>query len=342
MKALFIGLGGVGQRHLRILKDLKPNASISAVRRQRKLYEISDTLQADKSVDIEKKYNIKSFSSIELALEIEKPDFAIVANPTSLHIETALKLIDHQIPVLLEKPLSNTNDKVDDLIASCRKNNTSVMIGYMMRFHPCAIQLREYIEKKVLGNIYNISIDINSFMPSWHNYEKYNEFYAGKSSLGGGVVLTEIHEIDLLNSIFGYPKQLYVVGGKRSKFDIDVEDNVSVLMEYDFNGCKFAVTLNMSFVQSAPIRNFKIFGENGYIDWNISGNTISLNNFENDFFEEHNFETTPRNTMFKDQMLHFLNSIKNQTVPITSLENIIGGHRLAMKIREQIHDSNPY
>ena len=56
MKALFIGLGGVGQRHLRILKKLYPNIQIGAVRKRGNTFEISDDLKIDKNVNIIKKY----------------------------------------------------------------------------------------------------------------------------------------------------------------------------------------------------------------------------------------------------------------------------------------------
>ena len=339
MKVLFIGLGGIGQRHLRILKSIMPNAAISAVRHSTQVSEITDTLELNDDVNIVKKYNIKIYHSLDKAM-IAKPDFAIVANPTSLHVVTANKLVENKIPVLLEKPISNSDHGVDDLVALSLKNNTPVMIAFMMRFHPCAILLDKYIRDQVLGNIYNISINVNSYMPSWHKYEKYNSFYAGRNDLGGGVVLTEIHEIDLLNNFFGMPDELYAIGGKRSPLDLDVEDNVSVLMGYKRNGSEFAVTLNMSFVQQAPIREFRIFGEYGSILWNISENSIVLNDYTNGFIDEHCFDEFQRNDMFRDQMTHFIESIENNRIPLTDLSNVIGGHRISLNIKKSLTVNN--
>ena len=45
MKVLFLGLGGIGQRHLRILKEILPNSIISAVRHSSNAIEITDTLE---------------------------------------------------------------------------------------------------------------------------------------------------------------------------------------------------------------------------------------------------------------------------------------------------------
>jgi len=339
MKVLFVGLGGVGQRHLRILKEVMPEVKISAVRHRGRSHEITDTLQLDSDVNIEEKYDIKVYSSIKEAV-IDKPDFAIVANPTSLHVETASELVKNKIPVLLEKPISNTDAGVDDLVALSLQNKTPVMIAFMMRFHPCAIQLEKYIKEQALGRIYNISINVNSYMPSWHKYEGYNTFYAGRSDLGGGVVLTEIHEIDLLNSFFGIPDHLYAIGGKRSSLELDIEDNVSVLMGYEKSDNAFAVTLNMSFVQKTPLRQFQIFGEYGNILWDISKDTIVLYDYVHGLTSKHCFNDFERNSMFRDQMLHFIESVKNKTMPITNLANVVDGHKIALNIKKAIAGYN--
>ncbi len=337
MNVLFIGLGGIGQRHLRALNRVMPEARIFAVRNRGKKYEITDTMQVNNDINIESKYNIKVLNTINEATA-NNIDCAIVANPTSLHIETALELVGNNIPVLLEKPISNTDAKVDELITLSLQNNTPVMIGYMMRFHPCMIHLEEYIKKQKLGNIYNRAVDVNSYMPSWHKYEKYNSFYAGKKNLGGGVVLTEIHEIDLISHLFGMPKNLYAVGGKRSSLDLDVEDTVNILMEYEKEDNNFAVTINMSFVQHTPLRRFQVFGENGNILWDIYNNKIKLTDYVNDFIDEYEYSDFDRNHMFKDQILYFIESVKNKTKPITSIENVISSHRIAMDIKKILKD----
>ena len=72
----------------------------------------------------------------------------------------------------------------------------------MLRFHPQSIKIFNIIKnKKSLGTIYNASINVNSYMPNWHKYENYKDLYASNKNLGGGVILTECHEIDLMNFI---------------------------------------------------------------------------------------------------------------------------------------------
>ena len=124
--------------------------------------------------------------------------------------------------------------------------------------------------------------------------------------LGGGVILTEIHEIDLLHLLFGSPEYLFAVGGKRSDFEIDVEDNVSVLMKFNFSNYDFSSSLNMSFVQKTPLRNITILGEHGNIFWDMTTNNISIENLTNDYSETFSYDGFERNNMFEDQLLDFV------------------------------------
>ena len=181
MKVLFIGLGGIGQRHLRILKKILPDAKISAVRHSGRVNEITDTLQLNSDVNIERKYDIDIYTSIEEAV-IDKPDFAIVANPTSLHVETAFELVKNKIPVLLEKPISNTDNKVDDLVELSLKNSTPVMIAFMMRFHPCVIQLEKYIKDEL-----NVELEVfNPFSDLMSDSDDCNSKYTTALGLALG------------------------------------------------------------------------------------------------------------------------------------------------------------
>ena len=337
MKALFVGLGGIGQRHLRILKELHPRVELLAVRKRGRSFEIGDDLVPDESVDIGKKYGIKSFTSIHDALKLD-PDFAIVANPTSQHTETATQLVKNKIPVLMEKLISDTLKGVKNLAELSVQNKSPLMVGYMMRFHPCALLLKEYLDRNALGRIFSVIVTVNSFMPDWHRYENYNEFYAGRKDLGGGVVLTEIHELDLINWFFGSPSRVGAVGGTLSGLGLDVEDTVSVLMHQPQGNSFFPVTVNMSFVQKTPLRQFLVLGEYGRLEWDIVANALKFDDFEHDKHETHNFKDFERNDMFREQMKHFLDCVKNSKRPLTAFEKVLSGHMTALSIKKSLQE----
>jgi predicted dehydrogenase len=335
MRILFVGLGGVGQRHLRIVKELYPDCKLAAVRKRSHSFEINDDLTCNYEVDIAKKYEIEIYESIDAALEF-KPDFSVIANPTTMHVPATLELVSNKVPVLMEKPISNDMSGVNELLDLCTSQATPVMVGYMMRFHPCALKLKNLLDKKILGSIYSVVVTVNSYMPYWHKYEKYNQFYAGMKELGGGVVLTEIHELDLLHWMFGAPNKVYAVGGKLSNFDLDVEDTVSMLFELQDNDKVFPANINMSFVQKHPLRNFLVLGQHGAIKWDITNNSLVLSDYENDFHKEYAFPDFARNDMFISQIEHFVECLRTGATPLTSLQNVISGHKTALLVKSAI------
>ena len=335
MRVLFFGLGGIGQRHLRNLIKIESDACIGAVKKTKRTFEIDDRLQPNYDVDVLKKYNIETFSSFREAKKF-RPDFAVVTNPTSVHVKTALELVENNIPVFIEKPISDSYDGLKELLQVSKKKNVPVMIGYMMRFNPCTNKLKELIDQNRIGKIYSVVLIINSYLPSWHTYEKCNEFYAGNKSLGGGVVLTEIHEIDLLNWYFGAPSRLWAVGGKLSNLDIDVEDTTSILMEQEFKKYRFPVNISMSFVQRPPMRKMWIQGEKGSIEWDNLPSKITIDDKERDKLEIIDHSDFQRGNMFIEELKHFIDCVKENKEPLTSLPQVINGHLTALGIKDSL------
>ena len=338
MKALFIGLGGAGQRHLRNLLQLLPDVEIAAVRNQKRSFEITPTLQADHGVDILQKYGIKEYPNIDEAANFH-PDFAIVANPTSAHLETCQKLVDLKIPHFVEKPISADLEGMAELVESVEKSKILLAVGYQMRFHPLAQKMKDLLVQEALGRIFSVQININSYMPDWHSYESYKDYYVGRKDLGGGVVLTEIHEIDLLSWFFGMPKRLWAIGGTYSDLDIEVEDTANALLQYDSKQGSFPVNVHMSYAQKTPGRYILVHGENGSLHWDIQEGLRyqNVSNHEDEFFSFKKFE---RNQMFLDLMSDFLNALDSGNAPLAPLSDILGGQLIALTIKKSLQSGN--
>ena len=66
----------------------------------------------------------------------------------------------------------------------------------MLRHDPRIIFLKSKIENK-LNKVKYANFFLQTFMPEWHPWENYHKSYASNKALGGGVLLTCSHEIDL-------------------------------------------------------------------------------------------------------------------------------------------------
>ena len=310
MKILIIGLGGIGQRYLRILKKNYKNSIIYSIRSSKKNYEIDDNLKIDKNVDIMKKYQINKINDIK-DIKLLQLDFALITSPTGKHLEYLRELISENIPILVEKPLSNSYSKAKKIIDYAHSLNVIILTAYVLRFHPAVKKLKKLLDKNILGKIQSVSIDIFSFMPGWHKYEKYESLYASKKELGGGVLLTESHELDLLVWLFGMPNRAMSFSNKTSSYNINVEDTAVSIMEYKDKYKNFLVSINQCFTSKLIKRSIYFYGEKGSLELNFVENSIYYDNLRNKK-KIFSLKVFKRNSLFLNQIKYFNNLIGNK------------------------------
>ena len=203
MNFLFIGLGSIGQRHLRNLKILMPKSNIFAYRRIFKTPTLNNDNQIIKK-SLKKKFDIKYIKSLN-NLKKFKIDAGIICSPSSFHVQESIKLLSQDINIFVEKPLGSNLKNLDKLKKLSKKTRKISMVGFQLKFCPIINFLKKTINEKKYGNIKYISIHHGEHIKNFHKYERYDKFYASKKQLGGGVVLTQIHEIDyLLYLLEGY------------------------------------------------------------------------------------------------------------------------------------------
>ena len=124
MKVLFTGLGSIGQRHLRNLRHIMGNSiEVIAYRVKRQVPVLDDSFQIIGEVDsIAKKYNVGEFNDLEKALA-EKPKIAFITNPSSMHVDTAIKAAEAGCHLFIEKPLSADLIGIERLIELVEQKN---------------------------------------------------------------------------------------------------------------------------------------------------------------------------------------------------------------------------
>jgi predicted dehydrogenase len=270
-RVLFVGLGGAGQRHLRIFRSLLPDTDFYAFRRNKKTPLLNPDFTVDNSTSIENKYNINLVDDLDSCWKL-KPDFVVVSTPTKFHSDISIDASNHGVDVFVEKPGCVTLREAQLMQETFIKNDTNLFISFQRRFHPLVKVFRNGLNN--VGNIINIQVNVGSYVPSWHPYENCLDLYAFRKDLGGGVVRTECHEIDLVTSIFGVPNNVRGLTSKQSSFDIDVEDTANFIFEYD----SFCVTFNLSFVQNRQERIIKVNGQDGWLEYDLLEQRVTKNN----------------------------------------------------------------
>ena len=284
---------------------------------------------------MEKVYGIRVFDKLEGALA-EGPDAAFICNPSSLHVQPALACLRADCDLFLEKPVSHNLDGLAELMREAAERRRVVMVGYQLRFHPCFLALQKAVREVSLGDLLAVRSNVGEYLPGWHPYEDYRQMYASRADLGGGVIVTQIHEFDYLYALFGVPRRLFALGGHWSHLEIDVEDTASTLMEYQFAGRTLPVHLQQDYVQRPPSRGCEIIGDRGKIVMDLPSLSVTRTDSEGKVAETARWDTFDRKQLFLDELGHFLDCVKTRRKPVVDLRDGVWSLRMALAARESI------
>ena len=336
MKVLMVGLGAIGQRHLRNLASLLGDqVEFIAYRTRRLPMVLTDRMEVEPGADLETKYGIRSYLDLDEALA-QKPEVAFICNPSGLHIPAALRAARAGCHLFIEKPLSDSLEGLPELAAVVEKKQLVAYVGYQLRFHPCLKKVKSLLGQGAIGRIMAVRAEVGEYLPGWHTYEDYRQSYAARKDLGGGTLLSQIHEMDYLYWLFGLPQRIFTLGGHLSRLEVDVEDLSSTLMETFVDGRLIPIHLQQDYVQRPPVRTCQIVGDNGKIHLDLAGLTVRRYDGEGRLAEEAAFPDFQRNQLFIDQLNHFLACVRGGESPLVGLMDGAQSLRMALAAKESL------
>jgi predicted dehydrogenase len=317
---LIVGFGSIGQRHLRIARELFPQSKIGILRHKQTKEIPSDANEV--------------FCSLSDAINF-KPQIAIVCSPASTHVEITFALVRKGIHVLIEKPLSNELKGLKDLSNEVDVNNCVLMVGYNLRFLPSLKKFKSLIDSNYLGSIFSVRCEVGQFLPSWRD-KNYRDSVSAQKSLGGGVLLELSHELDYLRWIFGDIEFVQAQLSKQSKLDVDVEDIAHIILSFKKNdkGPSLVASLSLDFIRQDRVRTCHVIGENGSLRWNGLNGEIDLFEPNNNHWKNLYKDEGLIDQSYKNEWLHFIESIKNKSRPKPSLDDGIHVLNIIQSIRD--------
>ena len=335
MKILMIGLGSIGQRHLRNIKRvLGDDAQVIAYRVRGLKRTFSDTMQIRENVSLEEEFSIQSYSDLGEAL-MEKPDLAFITNPTNMHIPVAIQCAKAGCHLFLEKPISDDCTGIEELTQIVKEKHLKVFVGYQNRLHPGIAAVKYTLDTGELGRILSVRSVVGERLTTMHSYEDYKETYMARKDMGGGVVTNQlVHEMDYLCYLFEKPSTIYAVGGTQGNLGIDVEDNCDAVFKVETKDGMLPISLHADFYQSPPSRFIKVVGEKGQIMADLIHNTVTKTVM--DVTEETTFPQFNRNDMFIEELKLFLEAVGEQKEPAITIEDGITGLKMAMAVKKSM------
>ncbi len=324
-----VGLGSIGQRHLRNIIKLRGNKDeIIAYRVKRSQRTFSDDMKIRDGVSLEKEFNISAYSDLHEALNC-KPDIAFITNITSKHVECALSIADAGCDIFMEKPLSDGMVGVQDLKKRIKEKGIIFYMGYQNRFHPCISDIKQMLSD--IGDLISVDNEFGERLSTIHTYENYHETYLARRKMGGGAVLNlQIHALDYLQNILGKPFSVFSISGNNSDLDVDVEDFASSIYSIKQNNSRIIpVYSHTDFLQYPPIHTCKFVGTKGWIkvDLNKAVTVMNVNDKQANIIKHTDFI---RNDMFLNELNEFFYCVQRRIQPDSNIDQGIIGLKMAL------------
>jgi predicted dehydrogenase len=320
-KFLIAGLGSIGRRHLRNLMALGER-DIVLLRTHRG------------SLPEEELAGFPTETNIAEALQSHHPSAVVVSNPTALHLDVAIPAAQAGCAILLEKPISHSTERLELFRQTVARSGTSVLMGFQFRYHPFLLRARELIKGGRLGRIISARAHFGEYLPAWHPWEDYRSGYAARLDLGGGVLLTQCHSIDYLPWLVADVDAVWGSLAKLSDLDIDVEDTAEIGLRFEGGALG---SLHLDYAQQPPSHRLDLSGTAGILTGDLMGGELRYYDVNAQKWEDSGLPPAwERNTMFLEEMSHFLSVVRGENRPGCTLED---GIRV-MQIIEAAQTSN--
>ncbi|NUY82285.1 Gfo/Idh/MocA family oxidoreductase [Flavobacterium sp. MAH-1] len=314
LKVGVLGAGHLGKIHLRLLQ-------------QSEKYELVGFYDenADYAEKIAAEFGYKRFTTI--ATLIHAVDVIDIVTPTLSHYKCARVAIKSGKHVFIEKPISNTIEEAEEIIALANEFNVKGQVGHVERFNPAFIATREMIE--------------NPMFIETHRLAEFNP----RGTDVPVVLDLMIHDIDVILSVVKSPvKNVHASGVSVIS---DTEDIVNARLEFE-NGC--VANLTASRISLKNMRKSRFFQKDAYISVDFLEKKCEVVKMKDapenpgDFdMILQNAEGVKKQIYFKnpeisannailDELETFADAINNNTRPIVTLEDGTEALKVAYRI----------
>ena len=275
MKIIVIGLGSMGKRRIRLLSEHKDI----------ELFGIDS--QVSRCQEVKEKFGIKCYESIAAAVAAEHPDAAVISTSPLSHAAIIKECLNNNLHVFTE--INLVSDGYAENMALAKEKGKVLFLSSTFLYRK---ETQTIIEKTKAANCpLNYIYHIGQYLPDWHPWESYNNYFIGNPRTNG---CREIMAIDLpwIVTAFGAIKSVNAVKSKNTQLNINYNDNYLITIEHE-NGNKGILAADV--VTRKSIRHIDVYGEIFQMSWNGTADSL----------QEYNLETKEMQTIqFDDASEH--------------------------------------
>lgn len=252
MTIVVIGLGSMGKRRIRLIKEMYPEYEIIGV-----------DGREDRRNEAEDMFRISCFDSI--AGFVDKADCAFICTSPLSHAAIISDCLKRGWHVFTE--LNLVQDGYDENIQLAKEKNCTLFLSSTFFYR----EELKYISSKIAKDKkWNYIYHIGQYLPDWHPWENYKDFFIGDKRTNGCREIMAI-ELPWLTGAFGDISATKAISGKMTELNIGFDDNYMIQITHE-NGNKGILVVDV--VSPVAVRKLEAYAENEYLSWNGTSDSI--------------------------------------------------------------------
>ena len=318
MHFLIIGVGSIGERHLRSF------LRIDGVRCS--FAEVNEATRERIAAEYEVQASYRDYRETDLS----GFDGVVICVPADLHVPIAADVVSAGTHVLTEKPLATSLDGVDALKRLRDENGVVVSVAFTLRTDPLIREIKQLVESAELGAARVANFYAGQYWPRMR--KDYPPRYAQKRETGGGAIPDHlVHYVNCLEWMFGAPEEVSAKHWRLALDDIATEDTAFVTVR--FSGGQVA-QLGVCLFQRDTNLRLQVIADAGTIQMCANSDALEI-------FVDAKGEWVPgsarrreRDDVFRDQAQHFIDCIQGRAVPRCTVEEAEQTLRTVLAARE--------
>ncbi|OGZ32204.1 MAG: hypothetical protein A2V69_00255 [Candidatus Portnoybacteria bacterium RBG_13_40_8] len=300
MKYLIVGLGSMGKRRIRNLQYLDETDVIGF------------DLRKDRRKESEEKYHIKTYATIEQAMN-QDPDALIISTPPDHHLEYQMLAAKNKKHFFSEASMFRKGIAKLDKLA--KKNKIIAAPSSTLRYNESVKKIKEVVENKAIGKVILVTYHMGQYLPDWHPWEHIKDYYAGQTETSAAKEMVA-YELEWLIWVFGDIKEISCIKGKISNLDADIDDTYQLIFQFKNNAIG---NLLSEVVSRTPLRVLRVVGEEGTIVWDWLEGKVKIYETKTkkwtEYKEDKGFKEKgylAKENMYIDELKSFIEKIKGK------------------------------
>ncbi len=234
-----IGLGSMGKRRVRDLRSLGHDV-------------VGFDIRPDRNAEAHDLFGVRTESNVA-SLVAARPDALVVSTPPDQHLADYETSFHAGLPFFSEANILTPS--VDWFADQEAKSGVRGYPSATMRFYGLIVSLRDQLREMGLDRVWTVHAQYASYLPLWHPWEDYSEFYAGRRRRTGAARETVPFELDWLCWLFGTVRAVCAARERRAEWKTNIDDTYTLLLEFE-SGIRGSLTIEMH--QLAPFRQARV------------------------------------------------------------------------------------